>query len=158
MDVKKATAEDVARENADVYAEISNSGVVKYNEAMQILEAANRVGMASRGFELVKEGKSLSEALATLLEEKHSAKQPTQEQPTQEQPAQEQPSANTAFIQTAPKAAGPTDADQPEGPATQNEARKLVQDRDNCSKGEAWRKAKKEYPNLFNAGWSVHQK
>lgn len=105
-------------------------------EQKQIREFAASLNLVEEGERLITEDKTVVEAFSELANIAKEAKSGAQEK----------------FVNSAPKIAGEgNDGIADDMPKNSSEAVKFVQNRDNCSKREAWKIARVEFESLFSA-------
>lgn len=151
--VKEATVADLKEENVDLYNAVIEEGKVIAQEEIsglktqllaiaerkaedeKIRQFASKLGLDAEGEQLVKEGKSSSEALESLLNKAAESKQ----------------NLKDAFEATAPKSAGGASSDELANsePQNQDQAMKFCMKKYNCSKAEAWKYARRDFIQFF---------
>lgn len=145
-----ATVEDIKAENPNAYQSIINLGKEevkkeleeqaklveeKQKKALTIRTFAAQIGQTELAEKLISEDKSVVEAFETLAS---TAK-------VQETKLTE------AFETTAPVSAGSAGQDigSEDEPKNMQQAMEFIRKRDDCSKAEAWKKARKEFVQFF---------
>jgi ClpP class serine protease len=148
--VKDVTVEELKTENPEVYQSIVDIGkeevkkeleettrVEKENQekVTKIRNFAAKLNQLELAETLISEGKSVTDAFESLA---NAAKA-------------NETKLETAFEQTAPASAGNAGQDMgaEDEPKNKQQAMEFVRKRDDCSKAEAWKKARREFTSLF---------
>lgn len=146
--IKKASLEDVKKENPELFAEIFEAGKAeglkevsslkeenqKLTEHAQIMDKAYSLGLSNDGKKLISEGKGLTEALISLIDLKVSGKGESTE-------------LKGTFEKTTPPAAGSGEKSTKTEPKTWEEAKMIVKENNpSMSKVELLRETRKQFP------------